>query len=180
MDVRKVIRKLTGLIIILSFLGTIKPVYTATQGKAGQTSSGSFTIRLVIPARLEANPIAATSSENASGEPVISTARFNQKEPICIKGKGIDNYRLIAEGSGDEGSFTINSQRKTYNYDVNLWTSLKSSSQMTSGRPSEKIAPTPAYQDCNASDTRISVSLDTLPEEQSELNGTLNLTVSAE
>ena len=164
-------------ICLVANLAFIHPANAATQGKLGKTSSGSFTITLVIRPKLDAQ--IATTSEQPSGS-VSTIARFNQKEPVCVKGKGIDNYTLTAEGSGSNGEFTLTSGAQSLTYDVDLWTTPASHEEMVSGQASNSIPSTPANQDCTTQGAKIAVIPQQPLNDKNSLNGILNLTVSAE
>ena len=177
MEVKSARKTLINAVMSLSLLISVASLQAATQGRSGETSSGQFTIRLVIPSNLETQQLASTQETSAG---VATVARFNQREPVCIKGKGIDNYRLTAEGSGNDGAFVVNSANRSHRYDVQLWTSMDNSQSLFSGRPSPAIASMPPYQDCQASDTRLSVQMDPSLARGAAMSGILNLTVSAE
>ena len=153
------------------------PLFAATQGTLGKTSSGSFTIKLVIQPKLEVR--IASTSQQASGS-VATVAQFNQKEPICVKGKGIDNFTLTARGSGTKGEFVLTNDKTRYTYGVELWKTPEHNERLVSGKASDRLPSIPTNQDCNTQSAKIAVILNQTVNPQSTLNGALNLTVSAE
>lgn len=75
----------------------------ATQGKLGNTSSGSFSITLVVYPSLQSQ--VAIVDENATdedGNPVIiptSTLSFDRPVSLCISGRGLSRFSLAANGT---------------------------------------------------------------------------------
>lgn len=75
----------------------------ATRGKLGNTSSGSFSITLVVYPSLQSQ--VAIVDENATDEddnPVIvptSTLSFDRPVSLCISGRGLSQFSLAANGT---------------------------------------------------------------------------------
>ena len=191
MDVRRLIKQFSLFFTTFYFSLSAPWGYSATQGQVGQTSSGSFSITLVIPPRLEAN-ISTSAPENttqttANGlvtEKIVSQARFNEKESLCIKGTGISNYSLTAEGSGNQGSFVLDSRKdgsqRQLTYGVEFWANRDQYEALTSRQASQSVPPTPIKEDCRENGASIAVVLEQPPGPEDELSGVLNLTVSPE
>ncbi|KEI70062.1 hypothetical protein [Endozoicomonas elysicola] len=75
----------------------------ATQGKLGNTSTGSFSITLVVYPSLQSQ--VAIVDENATdeeGNPVIiptKTLSFDRPVSLCISGRGLSQFSLAANGT---------------------------------------------------------------------------------
>ncbi|MFK0573065.1 hypothetical protein [Endozoicomonas sp.] len=76
----------------------------AEQGTLGNTSSGSFTIRLVIPP--SARSLVAIVDESITdeeGNPVIiptDTLSFDRPVSLCVSGRGFSQFSLASDGVG--------------------------------------------------------------------------------
>ncbi len=151
--------------------------YSAQQGNIGKTSSGSFSIRLVIQPNLQTS--IATQSFQQAGGFTSTVAKFNQLEPLCIKGTGINQYSVATEGSGSNGSYSLSNGSRSYDYEVDLWSSNQNASSLASGQNSDLINTIPRNTDCDTSDTGFMVKIPSAAAQQ-PLEGTLRFTISAE
>jgi hypothetical protein len=151
--------------------------YAAQQGNIGKSSSGSFSIRLVIQPNLQTS--IATQSFTTTHHSTSTVANFNQPEPLCIKGTGINQYSVSAEGSGANDSFTLSNGQHSYNYKVDLWSSRQSSYDFQSGQRSDLINTAPRNSDCDESQTGFMIKLPEATAQQ-PLEGTLRFVISAE
>lgn len=162
--------------VILSPLLFSSSSQSASQGNLGPTSSGSFRITLTIHPKVTAQ--VASTTQLDTGE-VITQARFNEREPICIQGRGINSYRVTASGLSENGAFQLNSQNSQIPYQVELWTGSESAEPMISGLPSNQLETTPFGTECAESEASIAVKLQQQYIQQ-PLEGALELTISAE
>ena len=151
--------------------------YSAQQGNIGKSSSGSFSIRLVIQPNLQTS--IATQSFTTTNNSTSTVANFNQPEPLCIKGTGINQYSVAAEGSGINDSFTLNNGQHSYDYEVDLWSSRQNPYDLRSGQRSDLINTVQRHSDCDESQTGFMVKLPEATAQQ-PLEGTLRFIISAE
>ncbi|WP_422135299.1 hypothetical protein [Endozoicomonas sp. ALD040] len=175
-----------GLVASLVILITSSS-YSAQQGNIGKTSTGSFGIRLVIKPNLQASIATPSTSQtddtnsNAANlnDATSTVAKFNEVEPICIRGTGINQYSVVTEGSGTGGSYALRNDQSSYNYEVDLWSSNREAQALNSGQNSNPINALPRSSDCNNSETGFMVKL---PQDvaQQPLEGELNLIINAE
>ena len=79
----------------------------ATQGSLGKTSSGSFTITLVVHPSLHSQvAIVDHESLDDAGNPAViptDTLSFGKPVALCVAGRGLSQFSLAAEGN--EGVF---------------------------------------------------------------------------
>ena len=90
MDVSAFGRKSALFLCTLFFITSASPLFSATQGKVGKTSSGSFRISLVVHPTLTTH---IETSEDSSSE-VAETLSVNQASRFCVTGRGISEYSL--------------------------------------------------------------------------------------
>ena len=163
--------------LLLGFLllaGT-STTQAATQGKTGSTSTATMMIRLVIHPNVRAS-IASTFQNDAQS---VTRARINQKEPLCIKGTGLDHYTVTANGSGPEGKFILRENNRDLDYKVNIWNGRKKLDTLTNGHPGRLLKTSHFNSDCNNNLTAFSVDIPARNLLQRAL-GTLGLTINAE
>ncbi|WP_252177017.1 hypothetical protein [Endozoicomonas sp. 4G] len=163
------------------------PTYSAQQGSPGKTSTGSFSIQLVIQPKLQATIATPSLAQTDDGDSTTAelsdatatVAKFNEVEPICIKGTGINQYSVVTEGSGTGGSYALSNDQRSYNYEVDLWSSNLEAHSLSSGQSSNPINTLPRNSDCDSSQTGFMVKL---PRDvaQQPLKGELNLIINAE
>ncbi|WP_257275001.1 MULTISPECIES: hypothetical protein [unclassified Endozoicomonas] len=175
-----------GLVASLFILIT-SSTYSAQQGSIGKTSTGSFGIRLVIKPNLQASiatPSISQTDDADSNAPNLNdatstVATFNEVEPICIRGTGINQYSVVTEGSGAGGSYALRNDQRSYNYEVDLWPSNQEAQALNSGQNSNPINALSGNSDCDSSRTGFMVKL---PQDvaQQPLKGELNLIINAE
>ncbi|WP_153765089.1 hypothetical protein [Endozoicomonas sp. OPT23] len=162
---------LLGFILITGITST----QAATQGKMGSTSTASMVIRLIIHPNVRTS-IAETFQDDKH---TVTKARINQKEPLCIKGTGMDHYKVTANGSGPEGQFIIKENERKLAYNVNIWNGSNKLDTLSHGQPGRTLRTSKLNSKCD--DNRTSFSVD-MPAKQffKTALGTLGLTISAE
>ncbi|KEQ19379.1 hypothetical protein [Endozoicomonas numazuensis] len=153
------------------------PTYSAQQGNIGKTSTGSFSIRLVIQPSLQTS--IATQSSTQINDQTSTVAIFNKPEPLCIKGTGISQYSVATEGSGTQGSYSLTDGQRSYNYEIDLWSSDQKPYDLHSGQNSSLINTIPRNANCDADQTGFMVKIPE-PSAQQPLEGSLRLIISAE
>ena len=107
MESRSYVRQGIGSLFLGITLAVIPPVETeaATQGSLGKTSSGSFTITLVIHPSLQSQvAIVDHESLDEAGNPAViptDTLSFGEPVALCVAGRGLSQFSLAAEGNED-------------------------------------------------------------------------------
>lgn len=109
MESRSAVRQGLGTLLLTTAL-TINPLFdaeAATQGRLGKTSSGSFTITLVVHPSLSSQ-VAVVDNEtlDEAGNPTViptDTLSFGKPVALCVAGRGLSQFSLAAEGN--EGVF---------------------------------------------------------------------------
>lgn len=90
---------LSGIFAVTS----LTQVQAATQGKLGNTSSGSFSITLVVYPSLQSQvAIVDESATDDEGNPVImptDTLSFDRPVSLCVSGRGLSRFSLAANGT---------------------------------------------------------------------------------
>ncbi|MBO9482116.1 hypothetical protein [Salinisphaera sp. G21_0] len=78
-------------------------VKAATQGKLGNTSTGSFSITLIVYPSLQSQvAIVDESTTDENGNPVIiptSTLSFDRPVSLCVSGRGLSQFSLASSGA---------------------------------------------------------------------------------
>ena len=98
-----VLQRIGALLFSVTFAVTmVTETEAGTQGKLGKTSSGSFSITLIVYPSLES--LVAIVDENATdeeGNPIIiptNTLSFDRPVSLCISGRGLSQFSLAANG----------------------------------------------------------------------------------
>ncbi|WP_257265167.1 hypothetical protein [Endozoicomonas sp. ONNA2] len=78
-------------------------VEAATQGKLGNTSTGSFSITLIVYPSLQSQvAIVDESTTDEDGNPVIiptNTLSFDRPVSLCVSGRGLSQFSLASSGA---------------------------------------------------------------------------------
>lgn len=109
MERRSSVRQGLGPLFLVTALA-VNPLFkteAATQGSLGKTSSGSFTITLVVHPSLHSQ-VAVVDHEllDEAGNPTViptDTLSFGKPVALCVAGRGLSQFSLAAEGN--EGVF---------------------------------------------------------------------------
>ncbi len=90
---------LSGILAVTS----LTDAEAATQGKLGNTSTGSFSITLVVYPSLQSQvAIVDESTTDEDGNPVIiptSTLSFDRPVSLCVSGRGLSQFSLASRGA---------------------------------------------------------------------------------
>ncbi|MGB1270633.1 MAG: hypothetical protein ACPG5T_01030 [Endozoicomonas sp.] len=132
-------RRKIGIIFFSSLIAVIlltePPVFAASQGKLGNSSSGSFTINFVVYPSLDTR-VQLSESEGSNGSQsgvLTDILSFDQPASLCVTGRGLAHFSLAA----------------TVMRGVNLIVSEPQGSRLTiNGQPT---GPLGVEQDCEAS-----------------------------
>ena len=98
-------------LLLALFAGNVSQSMAATQGISGRTSSGSFSITLVIPPKLTVQTLAVVSN---SGKPDVargseeSVPANTLQQKLCVLGGGMSHYSLQASGSRNDHRMVLN------------------------------------------------------------------------
>lgn len=82
---------------------SLTDVEAATQGKLGNTSTGSFSITLIVYPSLQSQvAIVDEGATDEDGNPVIiptSTLSFDRPVSLCVSGRGLSQFSLASSGA---------------------------------------------------------------------------------
>ncbi|MDB2384344.1 hypothetical protein N9V90_00650 [Endozoicomonas sp.] len=160
-----------------AILLTPTPLYSATQGSLGATSSASMTITLIIPPKL----VTTVASEIPINSPILpTTANLNNPIPLCVKSNGLPSYTVTASGHTEQGGFALQNGSAQVPYDVLLQTRADGNPKpLYSGQPSDALRPLARNEPCEGT-SELAVRLKQPLDYTQSIVGAMNLTISAD
>ena len=136
--------------------------YAAIQGKPGKTSTGSFTITLVIHPTLNA-------SSGPDTQDLPDTLSINQPSDFCVSGRGISQYSLTA--ARQNGNSQLNS---AYTLELQTHSDVRVPVLQTG---SEKVQ---VARNCQDMASRLLINTEEGLMSDTRLSGAIGLTIHAE
>ena len=104
MERKSLLRQRLGTFILCGTLAAtpLPDSKAATQGKPGKTSSGSFSITLIVHPSLHSQ-VAQVDDQvlDESGNPLViptDTLSFDRSVSLCVAGRGLSRFSLASEG----------------------------------------------------------------------------------
>lgn len=157
----------------------------ATQGSLGSTSTGSVSVSVSVPNRVQLSGLTDVAFLNQDP----SVAALNAQNVCVWSNTSTRGYNIDATGSGTAGAFTLASGALTVPYAVE-WASssgASSGSPLTSGTALTGLTSTAANASCSAGPAtsaslivRISTASLQSMQASTTYNGTLTLVVAPE
>jgi hypothetical protein len=143
----------------------MSPASAATQGTLGATSTGTVTITVSVPSRVQ---ITALSDVTFSNVDPTTTATSTQNN--CVwSNTATKGYTITATGGGTGGAFTLRSGALapvTYNVQWNQSTGQSTGTALTAGAPSSTFVSTATTPTCATSPTTSSSLIVSIPSAQ--------------
>ncbi len=102
MDVKAARNRCLGCAPLLVICCVCFPLKAATQGQAGITSSGSFSITLTIHPTLQTR--IGSAEEELTSAKISNDIDVDKPKPFCVSGRGIGRFSLT--GAGQAGNNT--------------------------------------------------------------------------
>ncbi len=117
MEGKSLVRHGLGALFLSIFLTHPCKTEAATQGSLGKTSSGSFSITLIVHPSLRSQiAIVDEQAVDEAGNPTvipIDTLSFDTPVALCVTGRGLSQFSLTAEGNEDINLQATNSNGTT-------------------------------------------------------------------